>query len=383
MNQSTEPNLLAESAPTRNFGIDALKLFSMFLVVLLHMLSQGALPAAQPMTLNYEAGFLMEALAYCCVNCFALASGYVGVDSRFRHRNILPLWLQVVFYTLLITFVVLCTMPPEFYTPLLGTSPYSIALTPVLHNTYWYFTAYFALFFFIPFFNMGLSRLTERQAGTLILSVLFIYIFVQHLSKSDLFTIGLGYNATWLMILYALGAALKKLNTQKFVKKNCLFLAGYLVFAFLAWGGKYIKESRSIEAGAFVSDTEFLQYTSLFILLSSMSLVLFFARLNIKNKRTQAVIRRLAAASFGVYLIHTHPLFFHLPFWTEMRVLAAEPVYILIFGVLKNAVIVFTLCLAADYVRGLLFKLLRIDRAIHCICDKCNTLINKKSEVKP
>lgn len=59
----------------RNYGIDLLRLVSMFLIVVLHSLSRGALVGVAPFNIHYEAGFLIEALTYCAVNCFALISG--------------------------------------------------------------------------------------------------------------------------------------------------------------------------------------------------------------------------------------------------------------------------------------------------------------------
>lgn len=58
----------------RNYGIDLLRLVSMFLIVVLHSLSRGALVGVAPFNIHYEAGFLIEALTYCAVNCFALIS---------------------------------------------------------------------------------------------------------------------------------------------------------------------------------------------------------------------------------------------------------------------------------------------------------------------
>lgn len=46
----------------RNYGIDLLRLVSMFLIVVLHSLSRGALVGVSPFNIHYEVGFLIEAL---------------------------------------------------------------------------------------------------------------------------------------------------------------------------------------------------------------------------------------------------------------------------------------------------------------------------------
>lgn len=222
----------------RNYGIDLLRLVSMFLIVVLHSLSRGALVGVAPFNIHYEAGFLIEALTYCAVNCFALISGYVGVDSKFKYRRIVPIWLQVVFYCLIFTMFFMY-LKPDLLTnkALLGSNPYYTALTPVIHNTYWYFTAYFALFFFIPFINKGMRDITIKQAYAVIISVIFVYIALPYFAKVDLFKLEKGYSATWIIFLYVIGAALKKIKIEKLIRNKYWYLILYVLTAVMAWGG--------------------------------------------------------------------------------------------------------------------------------------------------
>lgn len=333
----------------RNYGIDLLRLVSMFLIVVLHSLSRGALVGVAPFNIHYEAGFLIEALTYCAVNCFALISGYVGVDSKFKYRRIVPIWLQVVFYCLIFTMFFMY-LKPDLLTnkALLGSNPYYTALTPVIHNTYWYFTAYFALFFFIPFINKGMRDITIKQAYAVIISVIFVYIALPYFAKVDLFKLEKGYSATWIIFLYVIGAALKKIKIEKLIRNKYWYLI--------------------LEV--------FLQYNSIFILLSGMFLVLFFANLNINNDKFKKVIRFLAPAAFGVYIIHVNPLMFQLPFWGKLMQLSQKPLYLMVLGVLLNSLIVFVLCLAADLVRIQLFRLLHINKFLDLISDWLSKYMN-------
>ncbi len=96
----------------RNYGIDALRMLSMFMVVVLHiLLLSGLLTNEQLFSTQYEIAWLLEICVYCAVNCYALISGYVGVDSKFRFSNIIVLWLRVVFYTFIITMVFFVFIP--------------------------------------------------------------------------------------------------------------------------------------------------------------------------------------------------------------------------------------------------------------------------------
>ncbi len=101
----------------RNFGIDLLKIVSMLLVVILHIIGKGGvLGVVEPGTYRYVASWLVEIGAYCAVNCFALASGYTGFRSSRRPSNLLLLWLRVLFYSVGIT-VCFAVLSPDSVTP--------------------------------------------------------------------------------------------------------------------------------------------------------------------------------------------------------------------------------------------------------------------------
>ena len=90
----------------RCYGIDLLRMLSMFMIVCLHVLSQGGvmvrlLSFPEP----YYACWLLESACFCAVNIYGLISGYVGVTGSHRLSRIIILWLQTMFYTVGITAV--------------------------------------------------------------------------------------------------------------------------------------------------------------------------------------------------------------------------------------------------------------------------------------
>ena len=101
-------------AKSRNWGIDALRMFSMFLIVVMHTLKQGGvLGACQDNLLMSRVAWLMEVFAFCAVDCYALISGYVGVNTKPKVSKLVPLWLQVFFYTFLITLLFAIIYPMD------------------------------------------------------------------------------------------------------------------------------------------------------------------------------------------------------------------------------------------------------------------------------
>ena len=100
----------------RCYGIDLLRMISMFMVIVLHLCGHGGvLSAFQTSSKRFWFAWLLEISAYCAVNCYALISGYVGVDSKYRYSRIFLLWLQVIFYTVSIT-VLFSGLHPEVLT---------------------------------------------------------------------------------------------------------------------------------------------------------------------------------------------------------------------------------------------------------------------------
>ena len=88
----------------RNYGIDLLRIVSMFLVCLIHVLGHGGvLGATSRLSAEYEIAWFLGICAFCAINCFAMISGYVGFNKKFKFSNLVNLWLQVVFYSVLIT----------------------------------------------------------------------------------------------------------------------------------------------------------------------------------------------------------------------------------------------------------------------------------------
>ena len=75
-------------------GIDLLRIISMFFVVMLHVIGHGGiLDNVAMFSVNYQLLWLLEILAYCSVNCYALISGYVGVFSKYKYSNIIYFYI--------------------------------------------------------------------------------------------------------------------------------------------------------------------------------------------------------------------------------------------------------------------------------------------------
>jgi len=330
---------------TRSFGIDLLKSVSMLMVVILHVLGVGGiLNASVEGSAAYNAAWLLESANICAVDCFGLVSGYVLCRGHYRRSRLLSLWLRVVFESLIITAVFAAVKVGS-----VGTGEWFKAVTPVIHNVYWYFTAYFALFFFVPYINKMLAALSKKELASLAVSIVFVFVFLGNILKNDIFFLHGGYGFLWLFCLYILGACMRSIEIRPKLSKYC-FLLAYALLVILAWViMKLIKSQASIA------------YTSPLVLFAAMCLLLFFRRLEFKSHGAQKLISMLSRTSFGVYIIHTHPLI-----WTFLladRFVRYQQFSIpaMLGAVILTAAAIYSVCTLCDWLAEKFFKLIRID----------------------
>lgn len=353
----------------RNHGIELLRIFAMLLAAVLHILKKGGVITASEGNLAaYSTVWLLEAAAYCAVNCYALISGYVGYSDRpkpLRLARCIELWLQVVFYSVIIT-TVYCIAGVGS----VGVSDFADAFLPVTSKQYWYFTAYIGMFFFIPLLNALVRRLNRRALVSLCILLIAVFslydTFASFWKKDPLALVG-GHSPLWLGVLYIFGAAMKKLRVPEIVssKKALLIYASAAVFTalFKITGDRLLR---------FVPGSLFVRDTSPTVLLCAAALLVAFARFKPCRKLTEFAVL-FAPAAFGVYLLHVSPLVFEHVIGNRFAFIGRLPFPLIPFAVLASAGVILAVGLAADKVRILLFKALGVPK----MCRKAEKSIRR------
>lgn len=349
----------------RNYGIDLLRIVSMFLVVLLHVLGQGGiLGVAKEGSVNFKIAWLLETAAFCAANCYALISGYVGVGTRHKYANILNLYLEVVFYTVLVV------LGFKYYMPdVLSEGVFIRALFPFVYNQYWYFTAYFCVFFFMPFMNKLLLSLNKNELRTLAITIFALFTLLPMFFACDVFSLGWGYSSLWIGALYLFGGCLKLLEAGK--QKKAVYIGIYVFCVLVSWLNKFLLP--------YPKNAFLLNYISPTILLAAASLLIFFSKLTFR-KWSIRLISFFSPLAFGVFLFHTHPYIWH--HWLYNRYIGFiefSPLKLALSVVLASLVIWFV-CSIVDFIRHLLFKLFRIKKLCIAIENKIGKL-TKRTEI--
>lgn len=346
------------SATKRNEGIDLLRILSMFMIVNLHVLSQGGVMVrVTGRELPYYICWFLETCAYCAVDCYGLISGYVGVESRWRPARIVELWFQVFFYSAGITLLFWFLAPDV----LEGDSILK-ALLPVMWKTYWYFSAYVGLFFLMPFLNRMLNCLKERELRNLAL-VLFLVFSVgtalPKIFKVDFLSLGGGYSFVWLAILYLFGGCIRRGNWKRY--KSRVYVLVYLGLVVFSWAFKILMENYTRKVyGEARYGRLFTSYTAPTIFLCAVCLLMIFERLKPENPGIRKWIRTVSPLAFSVYLIHTHPLVFGNLLKGAFSSYRSLPVGLILPAVLGTSALIFAGCSLIDAARRKLFSLLKV-----------------------
>lgn len=338
-----------ENPPTgkkqRNMGIELLRAVSMLMVVVLH-LTGSVLPEENGPGSLYELVWLLETATYCAVNVYAMISGYVNAGARVSFGRALNMWLQTAFYSVGFG-LIFAVLRPDIMT----AGEWKKALMPVLYGHYWYISAYFGLMVLMPVIDMGLRHISPRRLGAVALLIPIFYIFPQFVGGMNNFaTLSGGYSLIWLLILYVFGSWLGRSELARRVKP-WQGLALYGAMTLLSWGLKL--------AGRDV----FVNYTSPTVFLAAAALVAGFAGIRVGSVRVKKAVAWLSAGSLGVFLIHVNNPFFEA---VTDRIPKSFPRYGgpgCLTLLLAAGAGLFLTCEIADWLRRVLFRAVRLDRA--------------------
>lgn len=355
----------------KNEGIELFRCVSMILILILHILGQGGvLEYTSEYKEQYCTAWFLETVAYCSVDCYALISGYVNKEHDFKISRFIIRWIEVFFW-LIVPLVI-----TKIFITDISINQYVVAsFFPLTSKTLWYFNAYVLLFPFIPILNLGLEMVGKRN-HELILIFLFVITCILHVfNGGDDFILSDGYCGMWLIILYIFGAYFRLYGIPGWVKWHITILL-FLASAVFAWSMKihqlYLVENNIIEKNGLTWSIldRFANYTSPFMVIMALCLLLFFVNVRIKSKTIKSVIALMGRCSFGVYLIHVGPIMWEKFMYLRYKEYASYSPTMLGFCVVGTAIILFIVFEIFSIVRYVLFKYLGINRFVERLFDR-------------
>lgn len=348
------------SDTTRNYGIDLFKIISAFMIVGLHVITQGGIIAnIQDFTLKGELFWFLEIVFFVGVNCFAIISGYLGLNSRHKYSTLVTLWLQVTFWSVLFKSIQIIIAVSK------GGSLDYIGLAksffPILSQENWYFSAYFVMFFFTPVFDHLVNTLDRKSVKKMLLFSVILFCIIETISRDDVFAIDSGYTWVWLSVLYMFGAYVKKYQPFENISGKKALIGFFVCMAITYLSRLAIALATNIYFGQVKFATKFITYTSPFMLLGALCLLYFFKNLKLSVKMQNAS-KFLTGLTFGVYIIHTQNVIYRNVLRNAFVWLAEYPFLVAILLFFISTLAVFGICAVLDWLRTLLFRAIKINK---------------------
>jgi len=290
---STQPK------PARNSNLELFRILVMLLVIAHHYVVNSGLYAGGPVLANPTAApslflLLFGAWGKTGINCFVLISGYFMCKSSISAKKFAKLFLEVVFYNIVINFL--------FF--IFGYGSFSLGslisiFFPITEIGVGFTGAYLVFFLTIPFLNVLVNHMTQRQHIYLLLLMSFMYVLTGTLKM--IFTLYMNY-VSWFAVLYLFSSYVRLYPNKLFENTKAwgiMTLCSVAVSALSVVAGAWLmsKIGKNLTY-YFVSDSN-----AILALVTGFCAFMFFKNVSIPNSR---FINTLAASSFGVLLIHTN-----------------------------------------------------------------------------
>lgn len=228
------------------------------------------------------------------INCFVLISGYFMCKSKITIRKFLKLILEIYLYRVLFYLIFTLTGYQPF--SLMSLIKMILPVTSVATN----FTGCYLLFFlFIPFLNILIERMTEKQHTILTTLCLFVYTVIGTIPG---FNVSMNY-VSWFVVLYFIASYIRLYPKKCFDDKKITGIATLLLIivsmlSVVAMQWISIKIGRPGIQYWFIADSN-----KVLAVLTSIFAFCFFRNINVKNSK---FINTIAASTFGVLLIHAN-----------------------------------------------------------------------------
>ena len=297
----------------RKSNFELLRIISIFGIIAMHYMSSdlgGVIKNAVFPNFSWFYNHLILAFAIPLVNCFVLITGYSSLKViKIRLDKILKLICTTAFYGL-IAYSLACSMDIcEF-----SIKSFLLELLPYFDGKRWFVETYIILLFLIPFLNIVLNELCQREYKILLLIQVGLFVCWYSVGASSPL-LDDGYGIINFITLYMIGGYLKKFDLNKYVqslKKHGLLI--YIVCSIVTFLLSYF-----INPYGYAFATNIIGATAIFA---------FFSKLDFENNRQ---VNTAASAAFDVYLLHSDQYISYalISEWLMGKIVADTPLMIL------------------------------------------------------
>lgn len=276
----------------RNSNLEMLRIVAMLMIIAHHFtLKSGAL--LETYGVNQIITIILYIGGKVGSNIFVIIGAYFLIDARSNISRAIKIWGGTLFYSIAIG------IPHIALTHNLEVEDIKL-LFPVFGEEYWFSSCYISLLMISPLLNALISNVKQElyKYGVIILTVLMSVGPTILPWKTENYI----NNLLWFIYLYLLIGYLKKYHFFLSIKRNrIIFWTSYCmifisVYIFMRW---------SVTRDNFDRIIMFANEFSILVLASSISLFCIFV---LKESKWNKCINEIAGTTFGIYLIHMHPM---------------------------------------------------------------------------
>ena len=322
----------------RQSNIELLRIISMILIVSHHFSLHGVLKnfgenALLQQSVTTILAQIIQLGGKVGVCLFILISGYFMVNAEVKLKKIFFLVLQVLFYSIgSLCFIKLLGATIEL-TDIIE------AVFPVLHEQYWFVTAYVILYLISPFLNKLLLNLSKKEFQKMLLVTIFLWILVPTFTSGEMGS----SNITRFILFYSIGSFIKLHSNKKYDNIKFGFILSLISYSLLV-ASVFIYNfiGRKLQINELISEaTYFSNSSSLLVLAIAVGLFIWIKNINMGSINW---INKVSGATFGIYLIHDNrhirPILWHSIFRTQEHI-SDSPLFFVLYALYVVLVVLF------------------------------------------
>ena len=340
---------------SRQVNYEALRILSMFMIIAMHYLQKGGvlLPLSEDRGIVNLLAWLVETFCIGAANLYVLLCGYFLMEASWRWKKLVSLVAQVLFYSLGVSLVCLAL-------GIGGVRNWSLydwatVILPLQSEHYWFATAYFGLYLFVPVLQAGVKQLTKRQLEIVLACMLIFFSLEKTFSPVALAYDRYGYDLGWFICLFLIATYLR-LYGEELPKGRTAGMVyawlGVLIWLLGLVLGNLTQKGLPL---SYMGDMLY-SYNHLLVLLLSLALFRAFKGLTVLFKWMEKWILALSPCCFGVYLLHEHIAIRYLwPRWLGVDKVGRSLLFLP--HMLVCIIIIFGVGAAVEHLRSRIFAL--------------------------
>lgn len=321
----------------RSSNMELFRIVAMFLVLVVHAdyFSLKGPETSDFLTSPFASmtRVFFESLSIGCVDMFILLSGWFGI--RPKVKGLAGFIYQCLFFMCGIYVVCLAA----------GVAPFSpkILFNEVMFKSYWFITAYIALYLLSPVLNAFVQKSSEKELRWFLVCFYSFELIYSWFARSATFFMN-GYSTLSFIGLYMLARYLR-LYPNKLTQRSGWFDLGVFMGIVVLQAAVL---SATTAAGLPTATAWVFSYESPLVVASSAYLLLFFSKLDFQSK----LVNVIGKSSFAVYLFHQEPRLCSLYFVPFVRHIYGDYSGIACLGVMFLFLLgVFALAVLVDRIR--------------------------------